>query len=105
MKHVQKSHEILLYYLQQYRGFTTNSGYCTTMLVVEERRVGHVDGGPGDGAFWPKSVVSGRQCSYQSDPFSQKDKKDRGETGEMWKIFWRGCISPPEKKEEGNNLL
>ena len=75
------------------------------MLVVKERRVGHVDGGLGDGAFCPKSVVSGRQCSYQSDPFTQKDEEDRGEIGEMWKIFMRGCISPPEKKEEGNNLL
>ena len=74
------------------------------MLVVEERRVGHVDGGPGDGAFWPKSVVSGRQCSYQSDPFSQKDE-DRGEIGEMWRIFFmRGCVFPPGK-EGGNNLL
>ena len=73
----------------------------TTMLVVEERRVGHVDGGPGDGAFWPKSVVSGRQCSYQSDPFSQKDAEGGGEIGEMWKIFLRGCIFPPEKEEGG----
>ena len=68
------------------------------MLVVEERRVRHVDGGPGDGAFWPKSVVSGRQCSYQSDPFWQKDK-DRGEIGEIWKVFMRGCIFSPGKGE------
>ena len=70
----------------------------TTMLVVEERRVGHVDGGPGDGAFWPKSVVSGWQCSYQSDPFSQMDEEDRGEIGEMWKIFLRGCIYPRKRR-------
>ena len=46
-KHVQKSYEMLLYCLQQYRGYTTNSA-CHN-ACIEERRVGQVDGGPGDG--------------------------------------------------------
>ena len=51
--------------------------------------------------FWSKRVGSDRQCSYQSDAFSQKDEEERGKIGEMWKIFLRGCIPPPRKRRRG----
>ena len=48
-------------------------------------------------AFRSKRAVSGRQCSYQSDPCSQKDE-DRGNWGDVEELFERLHFPPPEKK-------